>query len=84
MPTADLGAYEAYLLGRQRLAKENTAARAEATDYFQQATEFDPSFALAYVVLAWSPPSTPSAPIHASTICCAECDVAPVLIHSPC
>jgi TolB-like protein/DNA-binding winged helix-turn-helix (wHTH) protein/Tfp pilus assembly protein PilF len=51
-PTENLAAYQAYLLGRQRLAKETAAALAEAVTYFQRAIELDPSFALAYVGLA--------------------------------
>ena len=50
--TENLVAYQAYLLGRQRLAKETAAASAEAVTYFQRAIELDPSFALAYVGLA--------------------------------
>jgi TolB-like protein/Tfp pilus assembly protein PilF len=52
VPTENLAAYEAYLLGRQRLARETAAALVEAVDYFQQAIELDPVFALAYVGLA--------------------------------
>jgi TolB-like protein/DNA-binding winged helix-turn-helix (wHTH) protein/cytochrome c-type biogenesis protein CcmH/NrfG len=51
-PTENLAAYQVYLLGRQRLSKLTTAAVAEAVDYFQQAIELDPSYALAYVGLA--------------------------------
>jgi TolB-like protein/Tfp pilus assembly protein PilF len=52
VPTENLASYEAYLLGKQRLAKETSEAVAEAIDHFQQATELDPEFALAYVGLA--------------------------------
>jgi TolB-like protein len=51
-PTENLAAYEAYLLGRQRLARLTAAASAEAVEYFQQAIELDPEFALAYAGLA--------------------------------
>jgi TolB-like protein/Tfp pilus assembly protein PilF len=52
VPTGNLAAYEAYILGKQRIPKETTAALAEAVDYFEQAIKLDPSFALAYVGLA--------------------------------
>jgi tetratricopeptide (TPR) repeat protein len=52
VPTENLAAYEAYILGKQRMAKLTSAALAEAVDYFQQAIELDPNFALAYVGLA--------------------------------
>jgi serine/threonine-protein kinase len=52
IPTKNLTAYQAYLLGRQRVAKWDTAALAESVGYFQQAIDLDRSFALAYVGLA--------------------------------
>jgi TolB-like protein/DNA-binding winged helix-turn-helix (wHTH) protein len=51
-PTQDMAAYQAYLLGKQRLKKETSASLVEAVDLFQQATDLDPNFALAYVGLA--------------------------------
>jgi len=51
-PTDDLDAYEAYLLGKQRMAKRISTSLAEAVDYFQKAITLDPNFALAYVGLA--------------------------------
>jgi tetratricopeptide (TPR) repeat protein len=52
VPTENLAAYEAYLLGRQHFERTTAAASVEAVDYFQQAIELDPRFALAYVGLA--------------------------------
>jgi tetratricopeptide (TPR) repeat protein len=52
VPTENLAAYEAYLLGRQRLVRYTAASLVEAVDYFEQAIELDPGFALAYVGLA--------------------------------
>ncbi len=52
VPTENLEAYEAYLLGKQRLASRTTVAFAQAVDYFQRAIRLDPAFALAYVGLA--------------------------------
>jgi TolB-like protein/Flp pilus assembly protein TadD len=54
VPTENLAAYEAYLLGKQRLARMTSVALAEAVDYFEQAIELDPNFALAHVELATS------------------------------
>jgi len=52
VPTENLAALEAYFHGKQRMAKRTTGALAEAVDYFQQAIELDPDFALAHVGLA--------------------------------
>ncbi len=52
VPTENLAAYDAYLLGRQRLASRNSGGLAEAVDDFQRAIRLDPAFALAYVGLA--------------------------------
>ena len=52
VPTQNLKAWEAYQLGKQRFAKRNTAALAEAEDFFRKALVLDPQFALAWVGLA--------------------------------
>ena len=51
VPTDNLDAYEAYLLGRQRLVDRRSDAYAVAVDHFQEAIDLDPAFALAYVGL---------------------------------
>jgi len=48
-PTGNLQAYEAYLLGRQYMAKRTTDEIARARGYFEEAISLDPAFALAYV-----------------------------------
>jgi TolB-like protein/Flp pilus assembly protein TadD len=50
--TQKLEAWEAYQLGRQRLAKRTSESLAEAERYFQRAVEIDPNFAIAYVGVA--------------------------------
>ena len=52
VPTRNLEAWEAYQLGKQRMAKRTSEALAEAEKFFQQAIDLDPTFALAYVGLA--------------------------------
>jgi TolB-like protein/Tfp pilus assembly protein PilF len=52
VPTENLDAYEAYLLGRQRLSRFTVVTAEAAINYFRQAIELDPSYALAYVGLA--------------------------------
>jgi TolB-like protein/Tfp pilus assembly protein PilF len=50
--TQKLEAWEAYQLGRQRLAKRTSESLAEAEQYFKRAIEIDPKFAVAYVGVA--------------------------------
>ena len=52
VPTESLAAYEAYLIGKQRLAERTKESLAEAEEYFRQAVELDPRYALAWVGLA--------------------------------
>lgn len=52
VPTDNLAAYEAYLLGNQKLERRTGAALEEARAYFEEAIHLDPDFALAHVGLA--------------------------------
>ena len=52
MPTQNLEAWEAYQLGKQRMARRTSAALAEAEGHFRKAIALDPKFALAWVGLA--------------------------------
>jgi TolB-like protein/Tfp pilus assembly protein PilF len=52
VPTRNLDAWEAYQLGKQRMAKRTSAGLAEAEQFFRKAVSLDPSFALAHVGLA--------------------------------
>lgn len=52
IPTRNLPAYEAYLLGRQRMATRTRDDLLRAADYFQQAVDLDPQYALAFLGLA--------------------------------
>jgi len=52
LPTHNLQAYEAYLLGKQRMAHRTRPDFFAALDYFQTAIELDPEYALAHVGLA--------------------------------
>ena len=52
IPTQNLEAWEAYQLGKQRMARRTSAALAEAERFFREAIERDPEFALAHVGLA--------------------------------
>lgn len=51
-PTDNMEAYDAYLLGQQRLARRRSDALEEAVTFFQRAVDLDPDFALAYAGLA--------------------------------
>jgi TolB-like protein/cytochrome c-type biogenesis protein CcmH/NrfG len=51
-PTQSLAAYNAYLLGRQLMARRSTEDLTRAQAEFQRATELDPEFALAWVGIA--------------------------------
>ncbi len=48
-PTENLEAYEAYLIGRQRMAQRTVRSIADAKAFFERAINLDPDFALAYV-----------------------------------
>jgi TolB-like protein/Flp pilus assembly protein TadD len=50
--TENIDAYNAYLLGRQRMAQRTSTTLHEAVEYFDKAIDLDPAFALAYVGLA--------------------------------
>jgi TolB-like protein len=52
MPTPSLQAYEAYLLGKQRMTIRTRDELLSAIDYFEKALEFDSQYALAFVGLA--------------------------------
>ena len=51
-PTSDLAAYDAYLLGRQKMARRTSTALQEAVEHFNEAISLDGQYALAYVGLA--------------------------------
>lgn len=52
IPTTSLAAWEAYQLGRQRMAKRSSEALTDAIGFFRQAIARDPAFTLAHVGLA--------------------------------
>lgn len=52
VPTRNLAAWEAYQLGKQRMARRTSSALAEAEKFFERAIALDPKFALAHVGLA--------------------------------
>ena len=51
-PTEELGAYEAYLKGRQHWSQRTKGGFLKAIDYFQAAIDADPSYAMPYAGLA--------------------------------
>jgi TolB-like protein/Tfp pilus assembly protein PilF len=51
-PTENLQAHDAFLRGRQLMAKRESESLQQAIDAFQKAVELDPGFALAWVGLA--------------------------------
>jgi TolB-like protein len=51
-PTAQLTAYDAYLLGRLKLAHRNIEEAEAAIELFKEAIRIDPDYALAYVGLS--------------------------------
>ncbi|MGB7904226.1 MAG: tetratricopeptide repeat protein [Steroidobacteraceae bacterium] len=52
VPTRNLAAWEAFQLGRQRMARRTADTLADAEQFFQRAIDLDPRFALAYAGLA--------------------------------
>jgi TolB-like protein len=52
IPTQSLEAYEAYLLGKQRMSVRSRAALLEAAAYFAEAVDLDPAYAPAHVGMA--------------------------------
>jgi TolB-like protein/Tfp pilus assembly protein PilF len=52
VPTENLEAYYAYLLGRQRMVSRNSVSLQQSAGFFRKAVELDPDYALAYVGLA--------------------------------
>jgi TolB-like protein/Tfp pilus assembly protein PilF len=52
VPTRNLAAWEAFQLGRQRMARRTAETLSDAEQFFQQAIDLDPGFALAYAGLA--------------------------------
>jgi TolB-like protein/Tfp pilus assembly protein PilF len=51
-PTRNLEAWEAFQLGRQRMATRNSATLLEASDFLERAVALDPEFAEAHAALA--------------------------------
>jgi len=54
LPTADIEAYNLYLLGRYQTFRQTPENLELAAQYLEQATERDPEFAEAYAALGWA------------------------------
>ena len=54
LPTANLDAYTAFLLGRHHTFRQTPEDLELAVTYLEQATALDPNFAEAFAVLGWS------------------------------
>jgi TolB-like protein/DNA-binding winged helix-turn-helix (wHTH) protein/Tfp pilus assembly protein PilF len=54
MPTSNIDAYDAYLLGRYHTFRQTPADLALAVNYLETATSLDPEFAEAYASLGWA------------------------------
>jgi len=52
VPTSNLEAYDAYLLGRREMATRRSDELLRAREYFERAVRLDPGFTLAYTGLA--------------------------------
>ena len=52
VPTRNLEAYDAYLLGRRHMSTRRNSDLQKAREYFEHAVQLDPGFALAYTGLA--------------------------------
>ena len=52
VPTQSIEAWEAYQLGKQRMARRSSEGLAEAEQFFRKAVKLDPQFALAHVGLS--------------------------------
>jgi len=52
VPTRNMDAWEAFQLGRQRMATRHRQSLQQAREFFEKAIELDPAFAQAYAMLA--------------------------------
>ena len=54
IPTENLAAYNAYLLGRYHTFRQTAGDLAQAVEHLENATALDPQFAEAYAALGWA------------------------------